>query len=275
MKEPFELEWCGGVAEKHFRRLRPEAADLPWGTIATEGYPLELIERARVWWTQSAVAEYRAAVAFGELLRSMLEAKVPLDLVGMGSEFVADEVSHVEIASRIAMELGGGAPLEIDTMALIPPSAPGSDPIQRVNEQMLCVSCIHETFSGSMVTHTMRTARQPLFRAAEMLIARDEARHMRLGTLYFEWVSDRLVDAERARLGRLAVSTLEGIANTWRRSAPAASAGLVASDLHDLGRLDADAFAEQARRCVSEEIIPTLARFGIDVPKPTLARILA
>lgn len=275
MREPFEIEWCGGVAEKHFRRLRPEVADLPWGTLSKERYPLELVERARVWWTLSAVAEYRAAVAFGELLRSMLVAKVPLDLVGMGSEFVADEVSHVEIASRIAMELGGGAPLLIDTTELLRGASPGSNALQRVNEQMLCVSCIHETFSGAMIANTMRVASHPLIRAAEKLIARDEARHIRLGSLYFEWISERLTDAERERLAGLAVATLEELAPSWRGAVSAASVGFETEDLHALGRLDADAFGQHARRCVREEIVPLLDRFGIEVPKPSVERLLA
>jgi hypothetical protein len=275
MKEPFEIEWCGGVAEKHYRRLRPEVADLPWGTLAKEHYPLELVERARIWWTVSAVAEYRAAVAFGALLRSMLEAKVPLDLVGMGSEFVADEVSHVEIASRIAMELGGGAPLDLDTTALLPPLSSDTDPLQRVNEQVLCVSCIHETFSGAMVAHTMRVATQPLLRGAEMLIARDEARHIRLGSLYFEWASERMTDDERLRLARIATVTLDQLSANWKNAVAAANAGFDAEDLHGLGRLDADAFGQHARKCVRDEIVPNLARFGIEVPSAALERMLA
>jgi hypothetical protein len=274
MKEPFELEWFGGVAEKHYRRLRPEVMDLPWGTIKKEGYPPQLIERARLWWTLSAVAEYRAAVAFGELLRAMLEAKVPLDLIGMGSEFVADEISHVEITSRIAMELGGGAPLEIDTTKLLWPAPAEADALQHVNERMLRVSCIHETFSGAMIAHTMRVSSQPLFRAAETLIARDEARHTRLGSLYFEWVHEQLTDDERARLSRIAIETLQEVSGSWQDAVPAASVGIEVRQLHELGRLDADAFGEHARKCVREDIVPTLARFGIEVPKPTLDELL-
>jgi len=275
MREPFELEWCGGVAEKHYRRLRPEVMDLPWGTLVKERYPLELVERARIWWTMSVITEYRAAVAFSELLRCMLEAKVPLDLVGMASEFIADEISHVEIASRIAMELGGGAPLELDTTAMIRRPAPQSNPLERVNEQMLCVSLIHETFSGALIAETMRIATQPLLRSAEKLIARDESRHIRLGSLYFEWAAEDLRDEERARLAKLAIETLEELAIGWRTAVPASSAGFETKDLHDLGRLDAEAFGVHARNCVRDDILPKLARFGIEIPKPTVDQLLA
>jgi len=181
----------------------------------------------------------------------------------------------VEIASRIAMEFGGGAPLDIDTTTLIRPSAPTCDPFQRVNDQMLCVSCIHETFSGAMVTHTMRIANQPLLRGAETLIARDEARHIRLGSLYFEWASDLLTDEERGRLARLAEATLDELSLNWKNAVPASSAGFESKDLNELGRLDADAFGVHARKCVREEIFPTLARFGIELSSAAQARILA
>jgi hypothetical protein len=275
MNEPFELEWFGGVAEKHYRRLRPDVEALPWGTIDKERYPLELVERARVWWTDASIAEYRAAIAFSELLRTMLEAKVPLDIVGMASEFVADEISHVEIASRMAMELGGGAPLEVDTTRLIRRPSPELGALERVNEQVLCVSCIHETFSGSIVAAAMRAATHPLVRGAETLIARDEARHIRLGSVYFEWASEELSAVERARLSALALETLESLAPTWKNAVPAAAGGFSVDHLRELGRLDADSFAHHARECVREEIVPTLARFGIEIPPAKLDGLLA
>ena len=56
MKPPFEIEWLGGVAEKHFRRLRPSTCELPWGTLEPSRYPPVLVERARTMWTQVAVS---------------------------------------------------------------------------------------------------------------------------------------------------------------------------------------------------------------------------
>src|SRR5580658_4894193 len=114
MKQPFELEWMGGVAEHHFRHARPGADDLPWGTLDPSKYAPEAVDFARGSWTEVAINEYRAVASFSEVLRAMVDVKAPLDLLGMTSDFLADECSHVELASRMAMELGGAAPRTVD-----------------------------------------------------------------------------------------------------------------------------------------------------------------
>src|ERR1019366_1663250 len=110
MKVPFELEWMGGAAEHHFRKARPHTDDLPWGTVDASRYDPAAVERARGSWTEVAINEYRAVASFSEVLRALVDAKAPLDLLGMTSDFLADECAHVELASRMAMELGGAAP---------------------------------------------------------------------------------------------------------------------------------------------------------------------
>src|SRR5215472_9210527 len=101
MNEPFELEWLGGAAEHHFRRARPGIDDLPWGTLDTSQYPPDVVLAARATWTESAYTEYRAVAAFAAVLSALCEAKAPLDVIGMASSFVADEVVHVELCSRL------------------------------------------------------------------------------------------------------------------------------------------------------------------------------
>lgn len=104
-------------------------------------------------------------MSFAENLRLLLEVRAPLDLVGMAGDFVADEVSHVESASRIAMDLGGGVSIDIDTTTMLP--APSSDarPLERANDRML-VTAIHETFSESNAIGNLRASRHPLLRSA-------------------------------------------------------------------------------------------------------------
>ena len=114
MKVPFELEWMGGAAEHHFRKARPTTEDLPWGTIVVSEFAPAAIESARGSWTEVAINEYRAVASFCEVLRALVDVKAPLDLLGMTSDFLADECSHVELASRMAMELGGAAPRMVD-----------------------------------------------------------------------------------------------------------------------------------------------------------------
>src|ERR1700733_2601836 len=114
MKVPFELEWMGGAAEHHFRKARPAVEALPWGTLDLSKYAPAAIERARMNWTEVAINEYRAVASFTDVLRALVDVKAPLDLLGMTSDFLADECSHVELASRLAMELGGAVERMVD-----------------------------------------------------------------------------------------------------------------------------------------------------------------
>jgi len=102
-----KLSWLGGATERHFRKLRPGIEELPWGTLRPEQYPPLLLERARSAWTEAAYNESCTALAFADLQRALLQAQVPIDLIGMASDFVVDEILHIELTSRIAMELGG------------------------------------------------------------------------------------------------------------------------------------------------------------------------
>lgn len=278
MKAPFEIEWLGGVAEKHFCRLRPATASLPWGTLEPERYPARLVERARNTWTQIAISEYRAAMAFAEMLRLLLEIRAPLDLVGMAGDFVADEVSHVEIASRIAMELGGGVSIDIDTSTMLEPPSSESQPLQRANDRML-VTAIHETFSESNAIGTMRASRHPLLRSALEQIARDEARHTRIGWLYFDWATELIDAAERGRLGGVALRCIEELAMLSHARTSVAkdgvtSEGFLVEHVHELGFLDSESFVARGRACIARDIVPPLAERGIVVDAARLAALL-
>src|SRR6185312_2940114 len=137
-----------------------------------------LVERARVAWSSIAISEYRAAAAFGDVLSAMLAARAPLDVVGMAGDFVADELMHVELASRLAMELGGGAPIEVDFEAMGARSdAPTA--FQRANDLVMRVGCISETLSGAIAVETSSVVEHPLVSGIVDRIARDEARRTR------------------------------------------------------------------------------------------------
>lgn len=268
MKELFEIEWLGGAAEKHFRKIRPEGNDLPWGTLDPKRYPPALVDRARVMWTENAITEYRAAAGFAEVLAMMLQAKVPLDLCGMAGAYVADEVLHVELVSRIAMELGGGAPLQVDMKTMSLPTTPGLTPLQRATEAVLRVSCIAETFSSALVTTSLKAATHPLVRGVEEIIARDEARHSRLGWLYLEWIGEDLDDAERARLSAVTAATLKAMSPLWKRPRSKVRDGITSEgwrleDVHTLGWVESEKYVTRAREAVSEDILAPLRRYGI------------
>jgi hypothetical protein len=109
IEELFELELVGGSIERRYRALRPEVEAMPWGTLRPEGFPAELIEAARLSWTGAAFQEHRTGAACAATLQSLIEARAPLDLVALACRFPLDEMVHVELCSRVAMEFGGGA----------------------------------------------------------------------------------------------------------------------------------------------------------------------
>jgi hypothetical protein len=274
MKEPFELEWMGGAAEHHFRRARPATEQLPWGTIEASRYAPASVDYARTAWTEVAINEYRAVASFTEVLRALVDVKAPLDLLGMTSDFLADECSHVEMASRLAMELGGAAPrlVDMDRFASRPR---GMTAFQRANELVLRVSCIAEAFSGGTASVSRESTSHPLARAVYETILRDEAHHRRLGGLYFEWALARIDEAELRRLGQVLLVALKTLQPFWRPSAAKARAELPLAEIQELGWLGPARFAPVAREVVVRDILDPLATIGIAIPSEERAELLA
>ncbi|MBV9948500.1 MAG: hypothetical protein JOZ69_16740 [Myxococcales bacterium] len=276
MKVPFELEWLGGAPERHFRKARPAVGTLPWGTLSPDAYAPAAVETARASWTEVAMNEYRAVALFSEVLQALLEVKAPLDLLGMTSDFLADECSHVEIASRLAMELGGAAPRAIDLECLtLRPR--GLTPFQRANELVLRVSCVAEAFAGGTASVTLAATSHPLPRAAYETILRDEAHHRRLGALYLEWAFPGIDEAELRRLGGVLLSSLREYRPFWKERRPAAdtSPAPPEEDLHALGWLGPAQFAGVAREVVVRDILDPLATIGITVSEEDRAALFA
>jgi hypothetical protein len=285
MKEPFEIEWMGGVAEHHFRKVRPAAEELPWGTLEASKYSPAAVEHARGSWTEVAINEYRAVASFSEVLRALVDTKAPLDLIGMTSDFLADECSHVEMASRMAMELGGAAPRLVDMDRFVARPR-GLTHFERANELVLRVSCVAEAFSGGTASVSRDETTHALPKAVYETILRDEARHRRLGGVYFEWALAKIDEAELKRLGRVMLQALQSLAPFWkRRTAASASASNLASaparpaappdDLHALGWLEAPRFAAVAREVVVRDILDPLATIGIAIDPEERAALLA
>lgn len=275
MRDLFELEWMGGAAEHHFRKARPGLDELPWGTLDASDYPPDVVEAARATWTESAYTEYKAVAAFSEVLRALCEAKAPLDLIGMASSFVADEVVHVELTSRVAMELGGAVPRTVDFDALFVKPSPTLSAFERANELVLRVSAIAEAFSGRMALSAMRTTTHPLTRAVYERIVADESLHYRLGGLYFDWACERMDDAERARLSSVALATLRSLAQGWKSTPkPSGRRRATKEQIHEIGWIEAELFADQIRAAVRDAIVAPLARYGIELARDDVDGLL-
>jgi hypothetical protein len=273
MTELFELEWMGGVAEHHFRKARPGIDDFAWHTLDGARYAPEVLAAARQVWTNLALSEYAAITCFSEVVAALSRARAPLDLMGMTSDFLADEVRHVELASRVVMQLGGALPRPFEAERLSPVLAPELTPLQRANELALRVGCIAEAFAGRTAHRILRFITHPLLREVYVSILRDEARHRRFGSLYFEWAGERLDLAERVRLGRVAVRALADYQPLWAARHPNA-AEVAPADAHELGWLERACYAPMVLEVVRTEIVPELRALELVLPEAELAQLL-
>ena len=270
------LEWLGGPAAFHFRKARPEL-DFDWESLSQRDYPPAFIDAARGVWMGIVIAEYAAIAAFAEVVGALTQARAPLDLIGMTGDFLADEVRHVELASRVVMQLGGAPARSLDTSRLVPHTPTAHSPFERANELALRIGCIAEVFAGATATPIMRETTHPLLRAVYESILRDEARHRRFGTLYFEWAADRLSPGERNRLGAVTLDALRTYAPIWRRAETIADEqpSWVGRKPQELGWIEPSRYAELSRRVVREEIVLPLRELGLAVPHDELEALLA
>ena len=266
MKVPFELEWMGGAAERGFRRARPFVDDLPWDALDPRAFPVALVEAARVSFTEGAMGEYTTAAYFAALLRALLEARAPIDLIGMAGVFVSDEMLHVELNARLAMALGGAAPLLVDFEELIA-DASDTDPILRASALAVRVSCVGESLSVPLLAASASVATNPLVRAVLSRLARDEAAHARLGWLWLEHISPELGDDAKQMLARVALAEIEDQRDNWRNLTSrvrdgVTSEGFRVEDVHALGWVDSEAYAVRAEQAV-RDVIARLARYDV------------
>ncbi|MCA9568185.1 MAG: ferritin-like domain-containing protein [Myxococcales bacterium] len=199
----FELEWMGGTAERLFQAHRGDGIDvIPWDTVGVGLSDVER-DRLRTVWTQSSHQEWCAAGAFSALLTALLEARAPVDLVGMAGRFVADEMVHVELTARMANAYGGGVPLEVEPHAR-PVDDGLDDAVERACALAVRVSCVGESFSLPLIASELARSTDPVTRAVLVRIAADEAPHATVGWLVLDWALPRLDARAVERLERVA-----------------------------------------------------------------------
>lgn len=254
----FELEWRGGATAARLHRRRPGGDALPWGTIELARYPIEWTIEARKIWSNGVFTEYASAAAFSALTTAMLECGAPVDLIAVCADMAVDELFHVELSARLTMELGGAAPLEFDLARIAPLASPGARPLLAAAEIAITTSCVSEALSVPAMARSRALAEEPLVRAVLDRLLEDEGPHARLGDWFLEWAAERLTDAERAQLARLAEETIEVYAPLWREPPGCETCplprGLAGHD--DEGR-------RALREAVRTRIAAPLARHGI------------
>lgn len=271
MAEPmlFEVDVAGGRAQRHYEKLlAPFVGDIetayPWEALDPRNYEPELVERARIGWTENAFNEFCTATAMGQLVAVMGRANVPIDLWGIASSFALEELLHVELCSRVAMRLGGGAPIVYDPDDLTLEFEDDLTPLQQANELIVRLCCVGEVFSLPMLAGSMRAASNPLTKAVLKQIVRDESMHGKLGWMYLDWIAPSLDEHERERLARAAADTAAGVRRIWEQGRIRSTS--VAKPGHsDMGWMDPAVYVERATQVLHEEVYGRLATYGINV----------
>lgn len=259
--ELFELELLGGAVERRYRRARPEVEELPWGTLDARDYSPEAVVAARKGWTSAAFQEHRTAAACGATLRALVEARAPLDLIACFTRFPLDEVVHVELCARLAMELGGGTELLHEPSAMCADADATLPPLWRACELVTRNFCVGESLSIPLLHATWMRATHPLPRAVLGRIVRDEAAHGVAGWTFLDWVLPHLSKDGLALVGRTASAAIAEIRRLWadirQRPIPPASEG------HALGWMGTTEYLDLAARSLQRRVLRPFADRGI------------
>ncbi|MCU0654172.1 MAG: hypothetical protein MUF64_02410 [Polyangiaceae bacterium] len=213
--ELFELEILGGNTERRFRKMRPEVEEMPWGTMDLSGAPPERLIEARKAWTGAAYQEHRTAAACAITLRALIEARAPLDLIAVASRFPLDEMVHVELCARMAMEMGGGTEIIHDPDAMVLDVNPEASPLMRAAECAVRFFCVGEAISIPLLRATWHVAKHPLPRAVMGRIVKDEAAHGVFGFTFLDWALPRLSEQDRRDLGASADLAIRFLERQW------------------------------------------------------------
>jgi hypothetical protein len=252
----FELDLLGGATERRYRKLRPEVADMPWGTLNLSNANAADLVVARKAWTGAAYQEYRTAIACTATLRAMLEAQAPLDLIAVATRFPLDEMVHVELCARMAEECGGGTELRFDPDQVVLDADRSLRPLLRLCELAVRFFCVGEAMSIPLLRATWHHAQHPLPKAVLGRIVKDEAAHGVFGFTVLDWAEDQLTDEDRVHLGQHADIALEFLERQWAEIAERPRSVCHEGDV--LGWMQTDAYLKAARTAVEREVVAPL-----------------
>ncbi|CAN5139745.1 hypothetical protein BH09MYX1_BH09MYX1_05460 [soil metagenome] len=260
--DTFELFMLGGATEKRYRKMRPEIAQLPWGTLDPSSFPPDLVLAARKSWTLAAYQEHRTGAACAETLQAMIGARVPVDLVAVATRFPLDEMVHVEMCARLADELGGGTHVDFDPHTFIPSPNRDMEPLLRAADCVVRYFCVGEALSIPLLHGAWQATKHPLVRAVLGRIVRDEAAHGVFGWTFLDWIQSELDEADRAHLALVAGRTIDALTHGWKRidTRPIGTQ----DDIHALGWMETDAYMKLARHSLETRVLRPLRARGID-----------
>ncbi len=263
--ELFELEMLGEGIERRYRKMRPEVEAMPWGTLDTTGIPAKAVLLARKQWTGAAFQEHRTGIACAATLRALFECRAPLDLIAMAARFPMDELVHVELCARMAMELGGGTEIIHDPDEMIVEADPALRPLLRCAELVVRFFCVGEALSIPLLRGTWHAARHPLPRAVLARIVKDEAAHGTFGFTFLDWALGSLDESDRRHLGAQADRSIRAVHRQWD-NIKKTRLGLydeVAGDA--LAWMQSDAYLALAARSLEDKVRKPLLARGIPI----------
>ncbi|HLK35483.1 MAG TPA: hypothetical protein VKU41_01940 [Polyangiaceae bacterium] len=265
MGEPalFELELFGEGIERRYRKMRPEVEAMPWGTLSLDGLSPKDLLQARKQWTGAAFQEHRTAIACAATLRVLMEARAPLDLIALGARFPLDELVHVELCSRMAMELGGGTEIVHDPDWLLVDSDPDRRPLVRAADLVVRCFCVGEALSIPLLRGTWKAAAHPLPRAVLGRIVRDEAMHGTFGFAFLDWARSELGDEERRYLASQGDRAIRAIRRQWDAIRAVKPRPVRPND--PIAWMESSAYLALAERSMREKVVRPLLARGIPV----------
>jgi hypothetical protein len=214
---------------------------------------------ARLVWTRTSFSEYASAAAFAEIATATLRVAAPIDLIAAAGDFIVEELTHAEVAARIALALGGAVPLQVDLDKLVrPPAAPAS--LVRAAELIVRTCCVGESLTVPMLKLSRHLAGSQLVAGAINKIVTDESAHAQFGWWFLDWADERITEADRAHLGRVAGDAIAAFAPLMKIEYEGSGLGVVACDRYAPAFVDA----------VHAQVVAPLAEREIVVPADAL-----
>jgi hypothetical protein len=259
----FELELLGGRIEQRYRKARPEVEAMPWGTLDLASFSEAALVAARRSWTGAAFQEHRTASACAATLRALVEARAPLDLIAGFSRFPLDELVHVELCAKMAMELGGGTEVWHQPTAMVADADPSLDVLGRACELVTRNFCVGEALSIPLLHGTWVRAAHPLPRAVLGRIVRDEAAHGVFGWIFLDWALPLLSPGDLELIRRTARAAIAEVKRLWDdlRSRPPVEPAVG----HALGWMGSAEYLRLAERSLQTRVLAPFAARGIDL----------
>jgi hypothetical protein len=264
MRELFELELIGGATERRYRTSRPDIERLPWGTLHASvqagAFAPNVVADARRDWTVASFQEHRTGAQCASALRALIECRAPIDLVAGFARFPLDELVHVELAARLAMELGGATALAHTPSDMVLDPDPSHAPLLRAAELVMRTFCVGESLSIPLLHASWQSATHPLVRGALGCIVRDEAAHGIVGWTFLDWVDPHLDAADRQQLDLVARHAIGEIERLWETIRKRQSTG--PRPANGLGWTGDDVYLENASNALARRVVQPLRERG-------------